>query len=75
MEVSQASTSLGSSETLDPEFSRLVAEYESALSTALAQADQIRAARAFDHADRLQHRLLRRAGEPARWESRAAAKR
>jgi hypothetical protein len=38
---------------------RLIAEYEDALTAALAETDEIRASKAFDRADRLQHRLLR----------------
>ena len=65
--TSSAVVSRGAQET---DVGQLIAEYESALSAALAERDQIRAARAFDLADRLQHRLLRGAGTGARWKGR-----
>jgi len=37
-----------------PDARRLIAEYEDALSVALAETDVVRASRAFDRADRLQ---------------------
>jgi hypothetical protein len=42
-----------------PDARRLIAEYEDALTAALAETDEIRASQAYDRADRLQHRLLR----------------
>ena len=38
---------------------RVIAMYEDALTVALAETDLVRAAQAFDRADRLQGRLLR----------------
>jgi hypothetical protein len=43
----------------EPDERRLIAEYEDALTAALAETDLIRASLAFDRADRLQQRLLR----------------
>ena len=42
-----------------PDMPRLIAEYEDALTAALAESNLIRASKAFDRADRLQNRLLR----------------
>ena len=44
----------------EPDVRRLIAEYEDALTAALPETDLVRAAQAFDRADRLQARLLRR---------------
>jgi hypothetical protein len=43
----------------EPDERRLIAEYEDALTTALAETELTRASLAFDRADRLQQRLLR----------------
>jgi hypothetical protein len=43
----------------EPAERRLIAEYEDALTAALAETDNLRASEAFDRADRLQARLLR----------------
>ena len=53
------SPTIASPGSQQPDARRLIAEYEDALTAALAETDQIRASQAFDRADRLQHRLLR----------------
>ena len=53
------SPTIASSGSQEPDARRLIAEYEEALTAALAETDQIRVSQAFDRADRLQHRLLR----------------
>lgn len=55
----RTSSAAGSCGPHEADVGQLIAEYESALSAALTENDQIRAARAFDLADRLQDRLLR----------------
>ena len=53
------SPTIASSGSQEPDARRLIAEYEDALTAALAEPDLIRASLAFDRADRLQQRLLR----------------
>ncbi len=53
------SPTVASSGSQEPDARRLIAEYENALTAALAETDQTRASQAFDRADRLQARLLR----------------
>jgi hypothetical protein len=53
------SPTIASPGSQEPDAGRLIAEYEDALTAALAETDQIRVSQGFDRADRLQHRLLR----------------
>jgi hypothetical protein len=54
-----SSPTIASPRSPEPDVPRLIAEYEDALTAALAETDLIRASQAFDRADRLQHWLLR----------------
>jgi hypothetical protein len=55
--IRATSPTIASPASQEPDARRLIAEYEVALTAALAETDQIRVSQAF-RADRLQHRLL-----------------